>query len=229
MIPRYFISMNNVKYDILFEQVSCCDAAGVSVLQDVSFHIPANSLLALTGDQPCCEAVIALLTRDYELQSGCISIGGEPLHTAMIQCLSRENDHSADTICQYIANGCAGAGTMQVLEAADKARVLDFTWELPEGIHSSMRDISAGQLSCVRIARALLHAAPVVLLDSAFLFSEEGEERAIRQATAVLVKDKTVVMTRPTPAMLALADAVLVLKDGRVAAFSPRALLKGEE
>ena len=214
MPPRYFISMNN---DIIFEQICCYNIEGEQVLKDVSFRLPGNSLLALAGDPGCCTAVMELITGRRALQGGCIQFGGRKLvklPAGQVYCLHQEAMLPEGTIYQHIAAARPDATEMEVLEAAAAAMVLDFTWELREGIHNSGGELTDVQQWCVSIARAILQAAPVVVIPAI-----TGDEACVWDAVRTLAKNKTVVMTDGGQEMFRYADMVLILKDGDIAVY----------
>lgn len=212
--PRYFISMNN---DIVFEQVCCYNVEGEQVLKDVSFHLPGNRVLALTGDPGCCMAVLELIAGQRALQGGRIQFGSRELvklPAGQVHYLQQEAMLPEGTIYQHIAAARPDATEMEVLEAAAAATVLDFTWELRSGIHSSGGELTDVQQCCVGIARASLQTAPVVVMEA-----PAGDEACVWEAVRALAKDKTVIMTGGGQEMFRYADVVLILKDGGIAVY----------
>jgi ABC-type protease/lipase transport system fused ATPase/permease subunit len=171
--------MNNV---ILFERVCCGE-----VLKDASFHVEGNSVVALAGDQDYCTAVMELIAGKREPEGGYIRINGKD------PCLYEDLAYAVEcfpegTIYQHIAGGRAGIKEMKVLEAAAAAMVLDFAWEMRNGMYRLCEGLTAGQKLCVGIARAMLEEAAVVLVDG--IIEEDGVWEAVKE----LAKEKIVVV-----------------------------------
>jgi len=168
--------------DILFERVSCG-----GVLKDLSFHVEGNGVVALIGDQDYCKAVMELIAGKREPEGGYIRIGGKDpgLFDGLVYCVEASPE---GTIYQHIAGSRSGVKEMKVLEAAAAAMVLDFAWEMRDGMYRSCEGLTPGQCQCVGIARAMLEEAPVVLLDG--IDKEDDVWKAIRE----LAKEKIVVV-----------------------------------
>jgi ATP-binding cassette, subfamily B, bacterial len=192
--------MNN---DILFERVCCGE-----VLKDASFHVEGNTVMALTGDQEACKAVMKLIAGKQEPEGGYIRIGGKDpcLYDGLVYCVELVPE---GTIYQHIVGGRTRVKEMSVLEAAAAAMVLDFTWEMRDGIHSSCEELTAGQRQCVGIARAMLEEAAVVLID--WISEEDGVWEAVKE----LAKTKIVVVAGKGVLVKRLSDVIVVLKDER--------------
>jgi ABC-type multidrug transport system fused ATPase/permease subunit len=190
--------MNN---DILFERVCCGET-----LKDASFHVEGNSVVALAGGKDFCKAVMELITGKQEPEGGYIRIGGKDpcLYDGLVYAVEccREG-----TIYQHITGGRTGLQQMKVLEAAAAAMVLDFTWEMRDGMYSNCESLTAGQRLCVGIARAMLEEAPVVLVEG--MIEEDGLWEAVKE----LAKEKIVVVAGEEVHEKCLPDVSVVLKD----------------
>jgi ABC-type protease/lipase transport system fused ATPase/permease subunit len=187
--------------DILFERVCC----GV-YLKDASFHVEGNGVVALAGDQEACKAVMELIAGKREPEGGYIRIGGRDpyLYDGLVYCVERFQE---GTIYQHIAGGKAGVKEMKVLEAAAAAMVLDFTWEMRDGMCSSCAGLTEDQRLCVGIARAMLEEAAVVLVDGI------GETDSVWEAVSALAREKIVVVTGDGVHEKRLSDVIVLLKD----------------
>jgi ABC-type protease/lipase transport system fused ATPase/permease subunit len=187
--------------DILFERVCCGE-----VLKDASFHVEGNSVVALAGGQDFCKAVMELITGKQEPEGGYIRIGGKD------PCLYDGLVYTAEccptgTIYQHIAGDRTRLQQMKVLEAAAAAMVLDFTWEMRDGINSPCEMLTAEQRLCVGIARAMLEEAPVVVMNG--MIEEDGVWEAVKE----LAKEKIVVVAGEGMHVKRLSDVIVVLKN----------------
>ncbi|MBB5638720.1 ATP-binding cassette subfamily B protein [Pedobacter cryoconitis] len=214
--------------DIVFEQVSFAYQYNKNVLNNISFRVPENSLMALVGPSGSGKTTItALIARFWDVQKGNVKIGGvnvkdmEPAEVySLISEVFQEVYLFDDTIFNNILFGRPGATEEEVIQAADLAQVLDFAWELPNGLHSKAGEggshLSGGQKQRISIARALLKNAPIVLLDEATASLDPENEIHIQEAIQELVKNKTVIVVAHKLATIKNADQILVLKDGNV-------------
>lgn len=215
-------------FDVEFEHVSFAYQEDKNVLNDISFHVPQNSLMALVGPSGSGKTTVtALIARFWDVQKGKVKIGGvdvkdmEPGEVyALISEVFQEVYLFDDTIYNNILFGKPGATEQEVIKAADLAQVLDFAWELPKGLHSKAGEggnrLSGGQKQRISIARALLKDAPIVLLDEATASLDPENELHIQQAIQELVKNKTVIVVAHKLTTIKNADQILVLKDGLV-------------
>jgi len=192
--------MNN---DILFERVCCGEA-----LKDASFHVEGNSVIALAGTQDYCTAVMELIAGKREPEGGYIRINGKDpcLYEGLVYAVECFPEA---TIYQHIAGSRAGVKEMKVLEAAAAAMVLDFAWEMRNGMHRSCEGLTAGQRLCVGIARAMLEEAPVVLVER--ISEEEDVWKAIRE----LAKEKLVMVAGEEAHVKRLSDVIMMLNNKR--------------
>lgn len=217
------------QHDIRFEEVSFTYQAGKQVLDKLSFQVPAGSMTALVGPSGSGKTTVtSLIARFWDVQSGTVKIGDidvkdmEPRHVySLISEVFQDVYLFDDTIYNNICFGRPGATEMEVLAAAEKAQVLEFAWELPEGLHTKTGEggnkLSGGQKQRISIARALLKDAPIILLDEATASLDPENEVYIQQAIQELVRNKTVIVIAHKLATIQHASQILVLKDGRLA------------
>ncbi|MVT09902.1 ABC transporter ATP-binding protein [Chitinophaga tropicalis] len=216
------------QYDLQFDNVHFSYIEGKKVLDGVSFHIPEKSMLALVGPSGSGKTTItSLLARFHDVQGGSVKIGGTDVRNmqpeqvySLISEVFQEVYLFDDTIYNNIRFGRMDATEEEILDAAEKAQVLDFAWEMPGGLQSRVGEggnmLSGGQKQRVSIARALLKNAPVILLDEATASLDPENEIYIQKAIQELVKEKTVVVVAHKLATIRNADAILVLNEGKV-------------
>ena len=126
------------------------------------------------------------------------------------------------TVAGNIAYGRPGATREDVVEAARKAQAHDFIEALPKGYDTVVGErgltLSGGQRQRLSIARALLVDPRVLILDDATASVDATTEARIRLALQTVMEGRTTIIVAHRLSTIALADEIVVLEDGRVAA-----------
>ncbi|WP_437920076.1 ABC transporter ATP-binding protein [Sphingobacterium sp. LRF_L2] len=215
------------KYTIVFDHVTFGYQDKPTVM-DLNFTVPERSMLALVGHSGSGKTTIAsLIARFWDVNDGSISIGGIDIREinqdafyGLISEVFQDVYLFDDSIYNNIKIGKPSATEVEIIEAAEKAQVLEFAWELPGGMHSLVGEggckLSGGQKQRISIARALLKDAPIVLLDEATASLDPENEVYIQRAIQELVKQKTVVVIAHKLATIQNANQILVLEGGRI-------------
>lgn len=119
-----------------------------------------------------------------------------------------------------------------MIRVARLANIHDRILQLPNGYESVIgedAELSGGEAQRISIARALLAATPVLVLDEATAFADPRTEQAVRRALATLGDDRTILIIAHRPETVADADTVVVLENGTIAEHGrPVDLLKRE-
>lgn len=214
-------------YGIEFDRVNF-GYQDAQTLHDLSFSVPERSMLALVGHSGSGKTTIAsLIARFWDVGAGAIRIGGvdvreidQELFYGLMAEVFQDVYLFDDSIYNNIKIGNPNACEQEIIEAADRAQVLEFAWELPQGMHTLVGEggsrLSGGQKQRISIARALLKDAPIILLDEATASLDPENEIYIQQAIQELVKDKTVVVIAHKLATIRQANQILVLDSGRI-------------
>lgn len=215
------------RFDIEFDQVGFGYQDRMTV-RDLTFHVPEQSMLALVGHSGSGKTTIAsLIARFWDVNSGSIKIGGVDIRHinqdrfySLISEVFQEVYLFDDTIYNNIKIGKPDASSEEIIEAAEKAMVLDFAWEFPNGMYTRVGEkgcmLSGGQKQRISIARALLKDAPIVLLDEATASLDPENEIYIQQAIQELVKSRTVIVIAHKLATIQKAQQILVLQNGAI-------------
>ena len=109
----------------------------------------------------------------------------------------------------------------EVLKALKDAQCEDIIAKMPKGIDTMIGSdgtyVSGGEEQRLSIARAMLKAAPILVLDEATAFADPDNEAKVQEAFANLSKGKTVIMIAHRLSTVTNADKIYVLKEGRIA------------
>ena len=215
-------------HDIVFEHVGF-SYDEKEVLHDVSFTAKEGEVTALVGPSGSGKSTCArLAARLWDISKGVIRVGGVDISTIDPEVLLR--DYSMvfqdvvlfdDTVMENIRLGKRGATDEEVRAAAKAANCDEFVHRLPQGYYTPIGEngakLSGGERQRISIARALLKAAPIVLLDEATASLDVENETRVQGALSRLLVGKTVLVIAHRMRTVEAADKIIVLADGRVA------------
>jgi ATP-binding cassette subfamily B protein len=200
------------------------------VLDDFDLHIPAGASVAVVGATGGGKSTIArLLVRFYDVDEGAITIDGvdvrdlrlaELRHAVAI--VFEDTFLFHDTVAANIAFSRPTASQDDIESAARLSGAHDFIQRLPEGYATMLGErgfsLSGGQRQRVALARAILADPRVLVLDDATSAVDPSKEHEIREAMAKVMEGRTTIVIAHRPGTIALADTVVLLDEGRVAA-----------
>jgi subfamily B ATP-binding cassette protein MsbA len=224
-------SVDRVRGEIEFRGVSFSydDDDEMTVLDNVSLHVPAGSVTALVGHSGSGKtSLVGLLPRFHAYSGGSILLDGRELAEyrlenlrSQIALVSQDVVLFNDTVAGNIAYGAlADAPREDIVEAARSAHAMEFIEQLPDGLDTLVGEkgtrLSGGQRQRLAIARALLKNAPILILDEATSALDSQSERAIQNALAEVMKDRTTLVIAHRLSTIENADQVIVLEAGRV-------------
>jgi ATP-binding cassette, subfamily B, bacterial len=202
--------------------------ARLGVLHDVSFTAPARQLTALVGPSGAGKTTIThLVSRLYEPDEGTVRIGGfdisevtqESLHDS-VGVVTQDAYLFHDTIRTNLAYARPGATEDELIEACRAAQIWDLISVLPDGLDTVVGDrgyrLSGGEKQRVALARLLLKAPAIVVLDEATAHLDSESEAAVQRALAVALAGRTSLVIAHRLSTIREADQILVIDDGRV-------------
>ena len=197
-------------------------------LDDVSIAVPAGRTTALVGPSGAGKTTIAgLFLRFWDPAAGAVKIGGRDLRDYRLDEVRRQIALVAqdtylfnDTLRNNILIARPTASEPEVAAAVTKASLDDFVHALPDGLDTRVGErgaqLSGGQRQRVAIARAFLKNAPVLILDEATSHLDAVNEQAVRDALALLARDRTTLVIAHRLSTVRDADQIIVLDAGRV-------------
>ena len=203
----------------------------LQVLKGFDLTIQPGSSVALVGATGSGKSTVArLLTRFYDVQTGSIEIDGVDVRDLSLADLRHgvgivfeDTFLFNDSVTGNIAFARPDADMADVERAARLAGAHDFVMALPEGYATVIGErgfsLSGGQRQRIAIARAILSDPRVLVLDDATSAVDPSKEHEIREAMATVMRDRTTIVIAHRPGTIALADAVVLIDGGRVAAY----------
>ena len=215
---------------IVFDQVRFAYAGSEPVLRDVRFEVRPGEAVAIVGRTGCGKSTIArLLSRYYELQAGRILIDGQDIRTLTLLSLRHHIGMVLDEpflfsapIRDNIAYGKPDATDEEVIAAARTARAHDFIMAMEDGYDTVVGErgytLSGGQRQRIGIARTVLMNPPVLVLDDATSAIDVQTEAGIHDDLKELMAERTTIIIAHRLSTISLADRVLFMEEGRIAA-----------
>jgi len=198
------------------------------VLHDMSFRVEPGQLTALVGPSGAGKTTIThLVSRLYDVTSGAVLIDGldirdvtlESLHDA-VGVVTQDAHMFHETIRSNLAYARPGATEADLIEACRAAQIWSLIDSLPDGLDTVVGDrgyrLSGGEKQRLAIARLLLKAPAVVVLDEATAHLDSESEAAVQRALATALSGRTSLVIAHRLSTIREADQILVIDDGRV-------------
>jgi len=231
------IVLDRPRGEVEFRNVTFGYQRGQPVLKDLSFSVPAGTMLGLVGRSGVGKTtVINVLCRFYPIDEGQILLDGVDIrdldlsaYRSLIGVVFQEPFLFSGTIAENIAYGRPGASLEEIMAAAKAANAHDFILRKPDGYDEQVGErgsrLSAGEKQRLCIARAILHDPVILVLDEATANVDLETEEQIQEALVRLVEGRTTFAIAHRLSTLRNADQLLVLEDGKRAEFGTHAEL----
>jgi ATP-binding cassette subfamily B protein len=226
--------------DVSFAYRAATGAAAEPVLTQVTLAAEAGQMVAILGATGVGKStLVALIPRFYDVTGGAVRVQGEDVraltqaslldHVAIVP---QEALLFSGTLRENIAYGRPGASDAEVEAAARAAQAHEFIAQLPDGYASRVAprgaNFSGGQRQRLCIARALLLAAPILILDDSTSAVDIETEAKIQDALRSRLGGGTLFVVAQRISTVLRADRIVVLEQGQVVATGTHAQLMAE-
>jgi ATP-binding cassette subfamily B protein len=203
-------------------------ASAAGVLHDVSFRAPSGQLTALVGPSGAGKTTItALAARLYDPNEGTVRIGGHDIRDVTLESLhdvvgvvTQDAHLFHDTIRANLTYARPEATELELIEACEAAQIWDLIASLPDGLDTVVGDrgyrLSGGEKQRVALARLLLKAPSVVVLDEATAHLDSESEVAVQRALKSALSGRTSLVIAHRLSTIREADQILVVDGGRI-------------
>ena len=204
--------------------------ANAPALADVDLAVEAGTTVALVGGTGSGKTtLVQLLARLYDVDEGAVLVDGADVRKVDLDSLRGSISVVDDdpflfsaTVHENIAYGRPDATREEVERAAERAQASGFVAALPEGFDTRVGErgltLSGGQRQRIAIARALISDPRILVLDDATSSVDASTEQAIKQALREAMAGRTTFIIAHRLSTIALADEIVVLEHGRLAA-----------
>ena len=221
------IPLDGVRNGISFEQISMRYNRD-PVLVDVDLFVPQGSFCAILGSSGAGKSTMAdLMVRYLDPDTGRVLIDGLDIRDLKLSDLRREIilvDQTPylfnDSIAANIAFAMPGVSQAEIEAAAHAAGLQELIARLPEGYATRTGErglaLSVGERQRIALARALLRRPSILILDEPSSALDSDTERLVAQGLRHQLPDATIIVITHKPALAAMADRIVTVRQGRV-------------
>ena len=202
--------------------------AGEEVLREVSFRVEPGEMVALVGPSGAGKSTIThLVSRLYDPTEGVVRVGGQDLRTVTLESLhdaigvvTQDAHLFHDTIQANLMYARPGASDQDLEQALRAAQIWDLVSSLPDALDTVVGDrgyrLSGGEKQRLAIARVLLKAPRIVVLDEATAHLDSESEVAVQRALDTALAGRTSLVIAHRLSTIRHADRILVVDSGGI-------------
>ncbi|MCS7325616.1 MAG: ABC transporter ATP-binding protein/permease [Thermoflexales bacterium] len=220
--------MPPIRGEVVFDRVSFAYEPSKPVLREVSFAAQPGQMIAIVGPTGAGKTtLISLLQRFYDPTEGAIYVDGIDIRSVtraslrgQMGAVLQDGFLFAGTVADNIRYGNPNATDEEVERAARLAGAHEFIVRMKDGYQTRLGErgggLSQGQRQLISIARAILADPRILILDEATASVDTYTESLIQRALEQLMRGRTAFVIAHRLSTVRRADAILVLRDGRI-------------
>jgi ATP-binding cassette subfamily B protein len=222
------LPINQVKGELVFENVTFAYQGREPVIQNLSFQIPAGKTVAIVGATGSGKStLVKLLLRLYEIEDGAIILDNIDIRQLQLTDLRRAIGLVSQdvflfhgTVRENIAYGSFEATLSEIIAAAEIAEAHEFISKLPQGYDTIVGErgqkLSGGQQQRLALARAILKNPPILILDEATSAVDNETEAAIVRSLEKITQNRTTIAIAHRLSTIRNSDCIYVMDRGKL-------------
>ena len=207
------------------------EGSGDDILEDINLHINSGETIGIIGGTGCGKTtLVSLISRLYDVTEGSVRVGGEDVRAYDLEALRdqvavvlQKNVLFSGTILDNLRWGKADATLEECQAVCRQACADEFIEKMPDKydtfIEQGGTNVSGGQKQRLCIARALLKKPRVLILDDSTSAVDTATDAKIRRAFREAIPGTTKIIIAQRIASVQDADRIIVMEDGKIAAF----------
>lgn len=222
------LPLESVKGEVVFKDLHFRYLPDIPIIKGIDIHAKPGQMIALVGPTGAGKTtMINLLSRFYDFHRGSITIDGKNIRDIKKQDLRsnlgivlQETFLFSDTVKENIRYGRLDATDEEIIAASKLANAHQFIHRMPHGYDTEVSEdganLSQGQKQLIAIARAILSDPAILVLDEATSSVDTRTEIQIQEGMLKLMEGRTSFVIAHRLSTIKNADAILVLKDGKI-------------